>query len=157
MCSIELLWGWTDAYKVQTLYNAWFNTTSSVLAVAQRLAASLRLSIPWELKDCFSCNIRGNWGTDLIPGLGTPDAAGQPKTKIPTKQKQTNTSDYCRSVQEIYTFFSVNFFCFLLKHIFWVCLYIYLFIGFILYWVLFVWNLVSINYLSYQFLCNKLF
>ena len=35
------------------------------------------------------CNVDCNCCLDLIPGLGTPDAAGQPKKKQTNKQRKT--------------------------------------------------------------------
>jgi len=46
-----------------------------------------------------SCNIGHDWGSDLIPGLGTPYASGQPKKRKIVASK-ARTSDKVVWVEE---------------------------------------------------------
>ena len=72
----------------QTFY---FKRSVGVLTAAQQIrqcvgSAGTQVQSPaWHsalrIQCCCSCGLGGNCGSDLIPGLVTPYAAGQPKKK----------------------------------------------------------------------------
>ena len=52
-------------------------------------------SLTWHrglrIRHCCSCSVGQNYSSDLIPGLGTPNAVGHPKKKKRKKEKERST------------------------------------------------------------------